>query len=27
VDAAADGLIELGYDPRWVRTERFGATG
>jgi ferredoxin-NADP reductase len=27
VDAAADGLIELGYDPMWVRTERFGATG
>jgi ferredoxin-NADP reductase len=27
VDAAADGLVELGYDPRWVRTERFGATG
>ena len=27
VDAAADGLVSLGYDPRWVRTERFGATG
>jgi ferredoxin-NADP reductase len=27
VDAAADGLVRLGYDPRWVRTERFGATG
>ena len=27
VDAAADGLLELGYDPRWIRTERFGATG
>jgi ferredoxin-NADP reductase len=27
VDAAADGLVELGYDPRWIRTERFGATG
>jgi ferredoxin-NADP reductase len=27
VDAAADGLIELGYDPSWIRTERFGATG
>ena len=27
VDAAADGLVRLGYDPHWVRTERFGATG
>jgi ferredoxin-NADP reductase len=27
VDAAADGLVELGYDPGWIRTERFGATG
>jgi len=27
VDAAADGLIELGYNPAWIRTERFGATG
>jgi ferredoxin-NADP reductase len=27
VDAAADGLIEVGYDPPWIRTERFGATG
>jgi len=27
VDAAADGLIELGYEPAWIRTERFGATG
>jgi ferredoxin-NADP reductase len=27
VDAAADGLVRLGYDPRSVRTERFGATG
>jgi len=27
VDAAADGLVRLGYDPIWVRTERFGATG
>jgi ferredoxin-NADP reductase len=27
VDAGADGLVRLGYDPRWVRTERFGATG
>ena len=27
VDAAADGLLRLGYEPEWVRTERFGATG
>ncbi|HSB38707.1 MAG TPA: ferredoxin reductase [Gaiellaceae bacterium] len=27
VDAAADGLVRLGYDPRWIRTERFGASG
>jgi ferredoxin-NADP reductase len=27
VDAAADGLVALGYDPRSIRTERFGATG
>ena len=27
VDAGADGLVRLGYDPRWIRTERFGATG
>ena len=27
VDTAADGLVELGYDPAWIRTERFGATG
>jgi len=27
VDAAADGLVRLGYDPRCIRTERFGATG
>jgi ferredoxin-NADP reductase len=27
VDAAADGLVRLGYDPPWIRTERFGATG
>jgi ferredoxin-NADP reductase len=27
VDVAADGLVALGYDPRWIRTERFGATG
>jgi len=27
VDAAADGLLGLGYRPVWVKTERFGATG
>ena len=27
VDAAADGLVRLGYDARTIRTERFGATG
>jgi ferredoxin-NADP reductase len=27
VDAAADGLVELGYEPESIKTERFGATG
>ena len=27
VDAAADGLLALGYEPQSIRTERFGATG
>jgi ferredoxin-NADP reductase len=27
VDAAADGLVRLGYDALSIRTERFGATG
>ena len=27
VDAAADALLGFGYDPLWIRTERFGATG
>jgi ferredoxin-NADP reductase len=27
VDAAADGLVALGYEPQSVKTERFGATG
>ena len=27
VDAAADGLVGLGYPPLSIRTERFGATG
>jgi ferredoxin-NADP reductase len=27
VEAAANGLVELGHDPAPIRTERFGATG
>jgi ferredoxin-NADP reductase len=27
VDAAADGLVALGYEPQRIKTERFGATG
>ena len=27
VEAVASGLVELGYDPARVKTERFGATG
>ena len=27
VETAADLLVELGYNPSWVKTERFGATG
>jgi ferredoxin-NADP reductase len=27
VDAAADGLVALGYEPLTIKTERFGATG
>jgi ferredoxin-NADP reductase len=27
VDAAADGLVRIGYAPGSIRTERFGATG
>jgi ferredoxin-NADP reductase len=27
VDAAADGLVALGYGPESIKTERFGATG
>ena len=27
VDAAARLLLEAGFDPRWIRTERFGPTG
>ena len=27
VETAADLLVGLGYDPLWVKTERFGATG
>ena len=26
VEAAADLLVGVGYDPLWVKTERFGAT-
>ncbi len=27
VEAAASLLLEHGYEPRWIKTERFGATG
>jgi ferredoxin-NADP reductase len=27
VEAAASGLVELGHDPSWIRTERFGPRG
>jgi ferredoxin-NADP reductase len=27
VEAAAEALVDGGYDPAWVKTERFGATG
>ena len=27
VETAADLLVSAGYDPLWVKTERFGATG
>lgn len=27
VEAAASLLVEHGYEPRWIKTERFGATG
>jgi ferredoxin-NADP reductase len=27
VEAAAEGLVGLGYDPLSIRTERFGGTG
>jgi len=27
VEAAANGLVDLGHDPRLIKTERFGATG
>jgi len=27
VEAATQLLVESGYDPRWIKTERFGATG
>jgi ferredoxin-NADP reductase len=27
VEAAADLLVAMDYDPSWIKTERFGATG
>jgi ferredoxin-NADP reductase len=27
VESAATLLVEFGYDPQWIKTERFGATG
>ncbi|MDQ2943049.1 MAG: ferredoxin reductase [Candidatus Dormibacteraeota bacterium] len=27
VESAATQLVDLGYDPLWIKTERFGATG
>jgi ferredoxin-NADP reductase len=27
VETVASGLVALGYPPKWVKTERFGATG
>jgi ferredoxin-NADP reductase len=27
VEAAAGLLVDVGYDPSWIKTERFGATG
>ena len=27
VETAADALVGAGYDPSWIKTERFGATG
>jgi ferredoxin-NADP reductase len=27
VEAAASLLMEAGYEPGWIKTERFGATG
>jgi ferredoxin-NADP reductase len=27
VEAAADLLVDAGYEPGWIKTERFGATG
>ena len=27
IDPYPRSLLQLGYDPRWIRTERFGATG
>jgi ferredoxin-NADP reductase len=27
VEAAGGLLVDIGYDPAWIKTERFGATG
>jgi ferredoxin-NADP reductase len=27
VEAAGGLLVDFGYDPFWIKTERFGATG
>jgi ferredoxin-NADP reductase len=27
VEVAGGLLVDLGYDPSWIKTERFGATG
>jgi ferredoxin-NADP reductase len=27
VETAAEALVQLGYDPRRIKTERFGPTG
>ncbi|MFI5283054.1 MAG: ferredoxin reductase [Candidatus Dormibacterales bacterium] len=27
VEEVADSLVDAGYDPMWIKTERFGATG
>jgi ferredoxin-NADP reductase len=27
VESASELLVDFGYDPSWIKTERFGATG